>query len=197
MAKQTTIGELSINLKMKLDGLEKGLETAKKKLEEIEKQNKQVQNSNNQLDASFIAMSASIIASLVKITSAIDDGVQKYISYTNSMQALQKTAKATNNSMTEIESTIEDVNKLKLMDDSDVTAATKNLLTYGFTVKQTGEILKVLQDAAVGNRQASYSLSEAVRVTTERNKDGKFCIIGRSSGFRKIFQKCMKIMQNQ
>lgn len=168
MAKQTTIGELSINLKMKLDGLEKGLETAKKKLEEIEKQNKQVQNSNNQLDASFIAMSASIIASLVKITSAIDDGVQKYISYTNSMQALQKTANATDNSMSEIKSTIEDVNKLKLMDDSDVTAATKNLLTYGFTVKQTGEILKVLQDAAVGNRQANYTLSEAVRVTTER-----------------------------
>ena len=114
-------------------------------------------------------MSASIIASLAKITSAVDDGVQKYISYTNSMKALQKTAKTTNNSMSEIENTIEDVNKLKLMDDSDVTAATKNLLTYGFTVKQTGEILKVLQDAAVGNRQSNYTLSEAVRVTTERN----------------------------
>lgn len=169
MANQTTIGDLSINLKVKLEGLEKGLETAKKKLEEIEQKNKQVQNSNNQLDASFIAMSASIVASLVKVTSAIDDGVQKYISYTNSMQALQKTAKATNNSMSEIEETISDVNKLKLMDDSDVTAATKNLLTYGFTVKQTGDILKVLQDAAVGNRQANYTLSEAVRVTTERN----------------------------
>ncbi len=167
MASETQIGQLVIDLKIKTEALEKGLETAKQKLENLENENKKIQNSNNQLDASFIAMSASIIASLAKITSAVDEGVQKYISYTNSMQALQKTAKATNNSMTEIESTIEDVNKLKLMDDSDVTAATKNLLTYGFTVKQTGEILKVLQDAAVGNRQANYTLSEAVRVTTE------------------------------
>lgn len=167
MANETTIGELSINLKMKLEGIEKGIETAKKKLQEIEQQNEQVKNSNNQLDANFIAMSAGIVASLAKIKSAVDEGVDKYISYTNSMQALQKTAKATNTSMSDIEDTIKDVNKLKLMDDSDVTAATKNLLTYGFTVKQTGDILKVLQDAAVGNRQANYSLSEAVRVTTE------------------------------
>lgn len=167
MASETQIGQLVIDLKIKTDALEKGLETAKKKLQEIEKQNEQVKNSNSQLDASFIAMSISIVATLKSITSAIDDGVQKYISYTNSMKALQKTAKSTNNSMSEIESTIKDVNKLKLMDDSDVTAATKNLLTYGFTVKQTGEILKVLQDAAVGNRQANYTLSEAVRVTTE------------------------------
>lgn len=169
MAKETNVGQLVIDLKIKTEALEKGLETAKKKLQEIEQKNKQVQNSNNQLDASFIAMSASIVASLVKVTSAIDDGVQKYISYTNSMQALQKTANATNNSMSEIEETINDVNKLKLMDDSDVIAATKNLLTYGFTVQQTSDILKVLQDAAVGNRQANYTLSEAVRVTTERN----------------------------
>lgn len=167
MANETEVGQLVIDLKIKTEALEKGLETAKRKLQEIEKQNEQVKNSNSQLDASFIAMSVSIIATLKGITSAIDDGVQKYISYTNSMQALQKTAKSTNNSMSEIKSTIKDVNKLKLMDDSDVTAATKNLLTYGFTVKQTGEILKVLQDAAVGNRQANYTLSEAVRVTTE------------------------------
>lgn len=167
MASETKVGELVIDLKARVEGLEKGLETARKKLQSIEEQNKQVKSSNGQLDASFIAMSASIVASLVKIKSAIDDGVQKYNSYTNSMRALQKTAKATNNSMVEIEETIDDVNKLKLMDDSDVTAATKNLLTYGFTVKQTGEVLNVLQDAAVGNRQANYTLSEAVRVTTE------------------------------
>lgn len=167
MANETVVGELSINLKMKLDGLEKGLDTAKKRLQEIEKQNEQVKNSNKQLDANFFAVSASIVASLVKIKSAIDDGVNKYNTYVNSMTALEKTARATNNSIENVKNTIEDVNKLKLMDDSDVTAATKNLLTYGFTVEQTADILKVLQDAAVGNRQANYTLSEAVRVTTE------------------------------
>lgn len=167
MANQTQIGELLINLKIKTEAIEKGVETAKKKLEELEKQNEQVQSSNNQLDANFIAMSASIIASLVKITSAVQDGVNKYNTYVNSMNALKKTAEATNNSMSDIEDTIEDVNSLKLMDESDLNASIKNLLLYGYTAEQAADILKVLQDAAVGNRQASYSLSEAVRVTTE------------------------------
>lgn len=164
---ETQIGQLVIDLRVKTEALEKGLETARKELQKIEKQNEQVKNSNKSLDANFIAMSISVVASLSKIKSAVDDGVNKYNSYVNSMKALQKTAKATNNSMADVEKAIKDVNKLKLMDDSDVTAATKNLLTYGFTVEQTSDILKVLQDAAVGNRQASYSLSEAVRVTTE------------------------------
>ena len=149
MANQTTIGELSINLKMRLEGLEKGLETAQKKLQSIEKQNEQLKNSNNQLDASFIAMSVTAVTTIKQITNAVQEGVNKYNSYVNNMTALEKTARATNNSMTEVKETIEDVNKLKLMDDADVTASTKNLLTYGFTVKQTGEILNVLQDAAV------------------------------------------------
>lgn len=169
MASETQIGQLVINLKIKTEALEKGLETAKKKLEEIEKQNEQVKSSNSQLDASFITLSATAVISLKQIVSAVEEGVNKYDSYINSMNALKKTAKSTNNSMAEIKDSIEDVNKLKLMDDSDVTASTKNLLTYGFTVKQTSDILKVLQDAAVGNRQANYTLSEAVRVTTERN----------------------------
>lgn len=177
MAKETQIGQLVIDLKIKTEALEKGLETAKKKLQEIEKQNEQVQNSNNNLDANFIAMSASIVISLTKITSAIDDGVKKYNSYVNSMDSLQRTAKSTNNSMAEIEETIKDVNKLKLMDEADLNASIKNLLLYGYTAEETADILKVLQDAAVGNRQATYSLSEAVRVTTERNKNGKFCFV--------------------
>lgn len=70
---ETVIGELAINLKMKLEGLEKGLDIAKKKLQEIEKQNEQVQNSNKNLDTSFIAMSASIMFSLKQITGAIQE----------------------------------------------------------------------------------------------------------------------------
>lgn len=167
MANETQIGQLVIDLKIRTEALEKGLETAKSKIQQIEQNNKQLQNSNNQLDASFIAMSASIVVSLTKIVSAIEDGVNKYNSYINSMRALQKTATATNNSMSDIEDTIKDVNKLKLMDESDLNSSIKNLLTYGFTIEQTSDMLKVLQDAAVGNRQASYSLSEAVRVTTE------------------------------
>lgn len=175
MAKETQIGQLVIDLQLKTEALEKELNTVKQKMQQMEQQNEKLKNSNSNLEASYAAIAVAAVASLKQISDAIDEGIQKYNSYTNNMKALQKTAKATGNSMETVKDTIEDVNKLKLMDDSDVTAATKNLLTYGFTAEQTGDILKVLQDAAVGNRQASYSLSEAVRVTTERYKNGKFC----------------------
>lgn len=70
---ETVVGELAINLKMKLDGLEKGLDAAKKKLQEIEKQNEQLKESNKGIDASFIAMSASIMFSLKQITGVVQE----------------------------------------------------------------------------------------------------------------------------
>jgi len=135
MANETEIGSLAINLKIKLEALEKGLETAKKKLQEIEKSNEKIKQSNSGLEASYIAMSVTAVASLVKIKSAIDDGVA----------------------------------------ESDLNASIKNLLLYGYTAEQATDILKRLQDSAVGNRQECYNLSEAVRVTTERHSYGKFC----------------------
>lgn len=175
MATETQIGKLVIDLQIKTQALEKGLNTAKQKIKEMENSNKSLENSNKSLDASFIAMSASIIVALRSIGTAVQDGVNKYNSYTNSMNALKKTAEATNNTMDDIQKVIEDVNKLKLMDEADLNASIKNLLLYGYTAEQAADILKVLQDAAVGNRQEAYSLSEAVRVTTERYKNGKFC----------------------
>lgn len=167
MAKQTEIGSLAINLQIKLDALEKGIDTAKKKLQEIEKQNEQVKNSNKGLDASFIAMSASIIASLVKIKSALDDGVAEYTKYKNSMMTVNKVAQNTGTTLNEVQNIINKSNEFKLMNESDLNASIKNLLLYGYTAEQAIDILKRLQDSAVGNRQECYSLSEAVRVTTE------------------------------
>lgn len=167
MANETQIGQLVIDLKIKTEALEKGLESAKNKLQEIEKQNDQVKNSNSQLDASFIAMSAGIVASLAKIKSAVEEGVNKYNSYVNSMSALQKTAKSTNNSITQIKDAMNDVNEFKFIDDADLSKSMQNLLRYGFTVEQASQMLKVMQDAAVGNREPQYELSEAIKVTTD------------------------------
>lgn len=169
MAKETQIGELVISLKAKTEALEKGLSTAQKRLQQLEQENKKVETSNSGLEASYIALSATAVASLMKIVDTVKNATNEYNKYTNSMQALEKTAKATNNSMSDISNVIKDVNQFNLMDDSDLNSSIKNLLNYGYTAQQASEILKVLQDSAVGNRQECYSLSEAVRVTTERN----------------------------
>lgn len=167
MSNETEIGSLEINLKIKLEALEKGLETAKKKLQTIEEENKKVESSNKSLEGSYLAMSASIVIALAGIKSAIDEGVEKYNKYTSSMQALQKTAKATNNSMSDITEAMKDVNEFKFIDDADLSKSMQNLLRYGFTVEQATELLKVMQDVAVGNKEPQYELSEAIKVTTD------------------------------
>lgn len=167
MAKETQIGQLVIDLQIKTQALEKGLESAKKKLQNIEEENKKVESSNKGLDASFIAMAATAVASLVKIKSALDDGVVEYTKYKNSMMTVNKVAQNTGTTLSEVQDIINKSNEFKLMNESDLNASIKNLLLYGYTAEQATDILKRLQDSAVGNRQECYNLSEAVRVTTE------------------------------
>ena len=63
---------------------------------------------------------------------------------------------------------MEDINEFKFIDEADLSKSMQNLLRYGFTVEQSSELLKIMQDAAVGNKEPQYELSEAIRVTTER-----------------------------
>lgn len=170
MANETTIGELSINLKMNLEGLEKGLETAQKKLQSIEKQNEQLKSSNSSLDASFIAMSAGIIASLVKISSAITDCVNEYKEYTQAMSSLSDVANYTGNSMASMS---ELMNKYsKYMTKSDLAATIKNFSLMNMTMEQTDQIMSDLINSAIKNRNANYDVSTAVKVASDGYKQG-------------------------
>lgn len=171
MASETQIGLLAIDLKIKTEALEKGLETAKKKLQDIEKQNEQVKNSNSQLDASFIAMSASIVASLVKIKSAIDDGVQKYKEYESANKGLQSIVKGQGLSFSNAQSFIEDYISDGLIPLSDATLAYKNLASRGYNEEQIKQTMIALKDAAAFGRQSTYEYGEAIATATEGLKN--------------------------
>ena len=67
MSNETKIGQLVIDLQVKTQALEKGLETAQKKLKEIEEQNEEVKSSNKGLESSYLALSAVAVAALAKI----------------------------------------------------------------------------------------------------------------------------------
>lgn len=171
MASETQIGQLAIDLKIKTEALEKGLETAKKKLQDIEKQNEQVKNSNSQLDTSFIAMSASIVASLVKIKSAIDDGVQKYKEYESANKGLQSIVKGQGLSFSNAQSFIEDYISDGLIPLSDATLAYKNLASRGYNEEQIKQTMIALKDAAAFGRQSTYEYGEAIATATEGLKN--------------------------
>lgn len=170
MANETTIGELSINLKMKLEGLEKGLETAKKKMQEMEKQNQQVQNSNKGLEGSYLAMSAVAVASLMKISSIVKNCVDEYKEYTQAMSSLQNVSEYTGESMSDFSNIMDRFGQY--MTKSDMATTIKNFSLMGMTAEQTEKMMEALTNSAIRNRNANYTVSEAVRVASEGYRQG-------------------------
>lgn len=170
MANSTEIGSLEINLKIKLDALEKGLETAKKKLQEIENENKNVENSNKSLDASYLALSATAVASLMKISGVIKDCVNEYKEYTQAMSSLQNVSEYTGQSMEDFSNIM---NKFgKYMTKSDMATTIKNFSLMGMTAEQTEQMMEALTNSAIRNRNANYTVSEAVKVASDGYKQG-------------------------
>lgn len=170
MANETTVGQLVIDLKIKTEALEKGLETAKKKLQEIEQNNKQVENSNKSLDASYLALSATAVAALMKIGSAIKDCINEYNSYTQAMSSLQNVSEYTGESMQDLSGIM---NKFgAYMTKADLATTIKNFSLMGFTAQQTEQMIEALTNSAIRNRNANYTVSEAVRVASEGYRQG-------------------------
>lgn len=71
---------------------------------------------------------------------------------------------------------------------SDAAEAIKNLTQYGYTLYQASEMVDRLKDSAVNNRQSQYTLSEAVKATTEGIKNGNSAL-AEASGVTKPLSK--------
>lgn len=170
MANETKIGQLVIDLKIKTEALEKGLETAKKKLQQIEEENKNLKNSNKDLDASFIITSASIVASLMKIDGIIKDCANEYKSYTQAMSSLSDVADYTGQDLEDLGGIMNKFNSY--MTQSDLATTIKNFSLMGFTAEQTEQMIEALTNSAIRNRNANYTVSEAVRVASEGYRQG-------------------------
>lgn len=171
MATETQIGKLVIDLQIKTQALEKGLNTAKQKIQEMENSNKSLESSNKSLDASFIAMSASIIATLHGIGSAIKTCVNEYNSYTQAMSGLQNIANYTGQDMQQLTEIMNKFSKYGLT-QADIATAIKNFSLMGYTAEETEQMIMALTESAISNRQACYSVSEAVKMASEGYKNG-------------------------
>lgn len=170
MSNETQIGQLVIDLKIKTEALEKGLETAKKKLQSIEQENKEIENSNKNLDASYLAMSATAVLALNKIVGAIKDCVNEYNSYTQAMSSLKNVSEYTGENMQDLSKIM---NKFgAYMTKADLATTIKNFSLMGFTAEQTEQMIEALTNSAIRNRNANYTVSEAVRVASEGYRQG-------------------------
>lgn len=170
MSNETKIGQLVIDLQIKTQALEKGLETAQKKLKEIEEQNEEVKSSNKGLEASYLALSAAAVAALAKISSVIKDSVEEYKAYTQAMSSLQNVSEYTGQSMSEFAEIMDKFGTY--MTQADLATTIKNFSLMGFTAQQTEQMIEALTNSAIRNRNANYTVSEAVRVASEGYRQG-------------------------
>lgn len=99
--------------------------------------------------------------------SIVGDLTDSFNQYQASMNGVEAVARATGNDVSESMAVVKESISSGLISQADAAAAVKNLEAYGYTAEQAGQMIQVMTDAAVYNRQANYSVSEAVRVTTE------------------------------
>jgi len=170
MAKETQIGSLVINLTTKIEAFESGLKVAQNKLKEIEDANKKVESSNKSVDSSWIAVAATATAALAGIKSAISAAVDEYKSYTQAMESLSDVSDYTNQKMSDMSKVMNKYSSI--MNKSDIATTIKNFSLMGFTVEQTDQMIQALTNSAIRNRNANYTVSEAVRIASEGYRQG-------------------------
>lgn len=170
MASETKVGILVVDLQARTKALEEGLETAKKKIQEIEKNNKNLENSNKSLDASYLAMSATAVLALGKIIGVIRDCVNEYNSYTQAMSSLQNVSEYTGESMQDFSKIMSKFGAY--MTKADLATTIKNFSLMGMSAQQTEQMIEALTNSAIRNRNANYTVSEAVRVASEGYRQG-------------------------
>ncbi len=167
---ETQIGKLVIDLQIKTQALEKGLETAKKKLKEIESQNKELENSNKGLENSWIAVAATATIALNGIINSIKSATEEYKAHEQAMSSLQNVADYTGQSMDDLSGIMEKYEGI--MTKSDLATTIKNFTLMGMKAEETEKMIEALTNSAIRNRNANYTVSEAVRVASEGYRQG-------------------------
>lgn len=167
---RTVVGEVVYKVELDRSDFTSGIKEIES---DVKSMGNSINSSSRQSTASLENLKSSIAgvvasaASLKAVASGIAEATDAYTQYQSAMNGVQAVANATGNSVSESMQVIKDATANGLLSESDAAIAVKNLELYGYTAQQAGQMIQVMTDAAVYNRQSNYSLSEAVRVTTE------------------------------
>jgi len=164
------VGTVIYRTKIDLSGLDEGLSEAGQKIEESGEKGKKSAKSFSESLADIVLGVQTLktgISSLSSAADAVGTVVDKYNEYSAAMNGVKAVASATGNDISATMQAISESTANGLLSQTDAAAAMKNLQLYGYSAYGAAQMIKVLTDAAVYNRQANYSVSEAVRVTTE------------------------------
>ncbi len=106
---------------------------------------------------------ATVLASKSFVTASID--------MDNALIGLRSVAAGTGNAMNDANKVAMHFAKTGLMSVADAAMSLKQLLAKGYGLKQATDLMNVMTDAAVFNRQANLSIGQAIRGTAEGIKN--------------------------
>lgn len=165
-----TVGEAIFIIKINSSEAESALNSFQDRLSDTASKGQQetasLADGFSELTSSIAGIATAGLA-LGGLASTIGDLTSAYNDYQAAMNGVKAVASATGNSVSESLSSIKEITASGLVSQEDAAAAMKNLQLYGYSVEEATEMIKIMTDAAVYNRQANYSVSESVRVTTE------------------------------
>ena len=110
-------------------------------------------------------------AMLDKFNAALDQTTAAYIENRNALVGLESIVKNQGHSYTEAKGEIESYIADGLIPLADASTALKNLLSRGFSIEESIDMLNRFKDSAAFGRQESLGLGEAVRTATEGIKN--------------------------
>lgn len=159
------LDDLIIGLQLTTKSLEQGMNEVKKKLNQHSSEVKKASKNYDEL-----AVAAGY--AFYKIVAAVNSGIKAYNDYRNSMVGLTSVVNGTGNSFGEAQKFINEFVSDGLVPANNAAKSLQYLLAHGFSMQQATDAMKRFKDAAVFNRQESYTIGEAIQKTAEGFKLG-------------------------
>ena len=187
MAETQTVDELIVELRLRANAMEQGLEEVRRNLGDFANRQTRITQQTEretgdaarraaervkaEADRAALAVSGAAGIALASIVSAVKDAIAAASEYKNAMMGLSSIAEGTGQDMAALQAAVNDLTADGLMPASDAATALKNLLARGFSADEAVALLKRFKDAAAFGRQGTLSLGEAVRSAAEGIKN--------------------------
>ncbi len=139
-------------------------------MQEIENENKNIKNSNKELENSWLAIAATAGIVFAGIVNSIKSATEEYKAHEQAMSSLQNVSDYTGESMSALSDIMEKYEGI--MTKTDLATTIKNFTLMGYSAKDTEKMIEALTNSAIRNRNANYTVSEAVRVASEGYRQG-------------------------
>ncbi len=144
-----------------------GIQEASGKLQEVNKNLQDVKKSSQEVEVALPKVGFAAMGAFITVAAAVKKGVDSFNKAEMALKGLASQMEYVGESTSKALEIVSEKTADNLLSKTDASEAIKNLTIYGFSLEQTSRLLDRLKDSAAYNRQSQYTLSEAVKVTTE------------------------------